>query len=146
MKLEKLRNHIIDIVEDLQYNVYLGTMSRYNKRPDFSEREIIIEPINLPMQNDDSCKISINLNIWIAIKRRLDEPKKIKDGDDAEWIDYMVSESQKVYDAFNNSKYIRIMQRENDIVTNYYEADNNISANSQSLIRFSLPVKIYNLV
>lgn len=146
MRLVKLRNHIIDLVEDLQYKVYVGTMSRYNTRKEITEREIIIEPINLPLFNDESCSVKIQLNLWIAIRRRIDENMIHKDfGDDADWMDYMVDEAKKVYDVLYQSPYIRILNRENNIYTNYYEADNNISTNSQSLLRFSVETKIHNL-
>lgn len=146
MKLVKLRDHIIDLVEDLQYNVYVGTMSMYNTRKDFTDREIIIEPINIPLQNDDSCEITTTLNIWIALRRRIDEKMYDKNkGQDADWIDMMVDEAKSVYKVLNESKYIRIMARENNIITNYFEADRGSSVNSQSLLRFSLPVKIYNM-
>lgn len=146
MKIEDFRNHIQDLVEDLQLKVWVGTTSKYNSRPNISYRELIIEPFNMPLYSDLSCSINVNVNFWIAIKRDIDVGAfSLEYGDDAVFIDKMILLANNFFEVLNYSPYIRIMARENDIQTYYFESDSNVTINSQSLLRFTLPLKIYGL-
>lgn len=145
MKLEKFRNHIEDLVEDLQLEVFLSTLSKFNSRKDFGDRELLIEPFPLPLWDDDSCEIGVNVSFNIVIRREIDLEFTNKKGDDAQFIDFMVELSRKVFKSIESSEYIVVKEIMNNIQTQYWEADSNRGTMSQSFLRFTIPLKIFNL-
>lgn len=143
MRLTDFKEYFIDLVEDLQYKVWISTKTKYNIKKEIGVKEILIEPFNIPLIEEGKCDYNTTLTLWVAIRREIDDKFINECGDDTEFIDYMYDETEKIIKLINASDKIQILNKLSDIQFNYFESDSNQLINSQSLMRFTLNVKIY---
>lgn len=144
MKLVELKEYLIDLLSDTQYHIYFGTLSKYNTIRNFNDRQIIIEPFrNISLDNSDSCHFDFTLNLWIGETRPRDTNFSDTDGADLQFQDYLRDEANAIYDLIQNSDRLLILNKKQNVTSNYYEADQGKTSNMQSFINFSLDIRAY---
>jgi hypothetical protein len=139
----KLRDYLKGLIEPLGYKLYFGTRSMYNTRKEISDRVVIVEPYTLRLHVPGLCEYDTELRFWVGVRRELEQEFNNEQGDDAPHIDKMITEAGKIIKEIKGCNKLSITQRVQAVDVTYYEADQTATANMQSFIVFTLPLRTY---
>jgi len=138
--IKDLREHS----DNMGYHLYFGTKQKYNTKRIIENKEIILEPFVMHPYRERNCKYSTNLTFWVGIRREIDAKfMDNADGDLTDFMQYMIEEATYYLYSLNELESVLVKQKLQTIPLTYYEADSNQSVNTQSFIRFTIPVDIY---
>ena len=133
-----------DFFKQHGYELFFGQKSRYNTKREATDREVILEPFPMRPSRSGVCAYDTNLTFWVGMRRSVDTKfRDNADGQLTDWMQYMLSETSQLLMDLYHEDWVLIHQNINDIELRYYEADEAATVNSQSFIRFSIPVKLY---
>jgi len=145
MDLINLKRHFETIFQDHGYDVWFGSKASYNRKRKISNREIIVEPFNLKLEPDNECDYDLDLTFWVGLRRDVNASFTTPDGDDVDFMNYHLGEVEKIYNSIESNNNILVKAKKKDIVLRYYEADGSQTVNTQSFIRFTIPMKLYGI-
>ena len=126
------------------YTLYFGMKSRYNTKREVTDREVILEPFPMRPLRPGVCAYDTNLTFWVGVRRSVDT--KVRDNNDGQLTEFLqefLAETSTLLMAMYQLDWIRINQNINEIELTYFEADEAATVNSQSFMRFQIPVSIY---
>lgn len=143
MNISDFVDYIQELVDKHGYRVYFGTKSNYNTKRNITNKEIILEPFDIPISNE-AYYVDTTITLWIGLRQEIDTQTTNNDsGDVAKHIDKMIIEANKIYDEIKNSEKILIKQSKRFSTAQYYKSDGNATVNNQAFMRLSLPIRIY---
>jgi len=145
MNIVNLKNELQKIIQDKGYETWFGTKVSYNRKRKITNREVIVEPFTLRLEPKSGCEYDIDLSFWIGIRREISAEFTGTEGDDFEFIQFMLGEANDIYDAISASDKMLIKIKKKDVRMRYYEADGNQTVNTQSFIHFTLPIRCYGI-
>lgn len=136
----KLSNELLN---KLNYNLFIGSKMLYNSiHKEQSNYEVIIEPF--PMRVDVEFKpyYDTTITMWVLVKKDIantfETPNK---GKNSSYMQFMLNETKKIFELINESNFMMITKKIDEIPVNYYD---NETVNSQIITRSTLNVRIYN--
>ncbi len=145
MNIVNLKNELQKIIQDKGYATWFGTKVSYNRKRTITNREVIIEPFILRFEPKSGCEYDTDLTIWVGIRREISAKFTTGEGDDFEFIQFMLGEANDLFDAIAASDKMLIKIKKKDVNIRYYEADQAQTVNTQSFVRFTLPIRCYGL-
>ncbi len=145
MNVINLKNTLKTIIEDHGYTLWFGSKTSYNRKKKITNREVIIEPFILRLEPKSDCEYDVDLVFWVGLRRDISAKFTTSEGDDTEFMQFMLDEANAIFDSLSASDKLLIKIKKKDVNLRYYEADSNQTVNTQSFIRFSLPIRCYGI-
>ncbi|MFW6377554.1 MAG: hypothetical protein ACOCZ5_02805 [bacterium] len=133
------------VIDEAGYKLYFGTKNMYMvEHRDVFGKEVILEPFRFNLRDENGCFISTTFNIWICRKREVDEKfNDAEKGMNTAFIQEMIDDTRTILNKINESGFMVITQKIDEINLQHYQADSSQSANTQSMIRASFPIRLY---
>lgn len=144
MDVEKLKKNIQEVIEPLQYKVYVGPFSNYNTKKEIHDRTLVIEPIDVPLTRPGRCDYDLSLTFNMGIRRGVDQ-KFVDSEDDVAFINQLVTEASEFFQLLHTSPRFTVKENPERIRGTYFESTSTRTVNSQAFLRFTVPLKTYGI-
>lgn len=143
MNIIKFEERLNEIMDDIQYQIFFGTRSIYfTKKRDIFKNEIILEPFKFKV--GDWCHNDTNFTIWVLKKKEIDDKMRTDKGIMTKDYQEMIDDCHRIMKKMNDSGFLLIKKKLEDIEIDIYDADGAESINTQIMAKLTFPVRIYN--
>ena len=145
MNINKFKIKMSDLTDELGYALHLNTLSEYNTIRSVDNKVLVVEGLkDIPLATKD-CKTRVSLTFWLLNKQPRDININDKDGYNIEVEDSMRDDGVRLYQLLLDADFIQPVVSIYNVRTNYYNSDNNMVSNNQSILNFTINCEIYEV-
>lgn len=142
MNIKKFKQDFSTILDEINYKLFFGSKSLYNSiHKEQYDKEIILEPFSMRVSVDNKCYYDTSFSMWVVVRKNIEGKfEDVIEGKNVDYMQFMLDETKKVFEKINNSEFMIITQKLDEIPVQYYD---NETVNSQIMTRSSFPIRIY---
>lgn len=143
--IENFIDRLRGTLDKTGFKLYYGTKTNYSKKRDIPDREVLLEPFQTSPYREGNCEYRTRLNLWVAVRRKIDSEFLNSEGRLARFHQFMIEQTTNILKELSETEYIVILTPFEKIKLDYFEGDTAQTNNTQSLIRLTIEVIIYDV-
>ena len=145
MNIQTFISKLNDLVAEHDYHLWFGTKNSYNHKRTINDKTIILEPFEVRPTRTNKCYYITTISLWIGSRRNMgDELTDPSSGQVTSLLQTLINDATSILNSMNDSDFITITRKIENISMRYYETDSAPTTNNQAFLNINnLPVQIW---